>query len=253
MAASRSRCAREERALWLRARAGDRRARESLVELHMPLARSLAVQYRHAGEPLDDLCQVANLGLVKAVDRYDCQRGIAFAPFAVPTILGELRRHFRDRTWSIHVSRSLQESIAQVEKATEELRQELGRFPSVGEVARACGRTSEEVTEARLAAGATRPASLESSGTRGDDDGSLRERLGDPDGDMERVEDALWLEQLAAALTVREREVLRLRFVEDLVQRDIAARIGVSQMHVSRILRDALRRLAEVADKRVAA
>jgi RNA polymerase sigma-B factor len=112
--------------LWQRARQGDRSARERLIELHMPLARSLAVQYRHAREPLDDLCQVANLGLVKAVDRYDPDRSIAFTSFAVPTILGELKRHFRDRTWTIHVSRSVQESIARVEKVSEELRSELG-------------------------------------------------------------------------------------------------------------------------------
>src|SRR3954467_10066599 len=117
------------RELWIKARAGDRAARDRLIELHMPLARSLAVQYRHAREPLDDLCQVANLGLVKAVDRYDPSRGIAFTSYAVPTILGELKRHFRDRTWTIHVSRSVQESIARVEAVSEDLRQNLGRWP----------------------------------------------------------------------------------------------------------------------------
>src|SRR3954453_9591447 len=130
--------------LWIRARAGDRLARARLIEQHMPLARSLAVQYRHAREPLEDLCQVANLGLVKAVDRFDPDRGIAFTSYAVPTILGELKRHFRDRTWTIHVSRGVQESIARVEKATESLRQELGRFPSAAEVGRHCGMTAEE-------------------------------------------------------------------------------------------------------------
>src|ERR1700710_1022254 len=121
--------------LWRRARDGDRNARARLIEMHMPLARSLAVQYRHAREPLDDLCQVANLGLVKAVDRYDPDRGIAFTSYAVPTILGELKRHFRDRTWSIHVSRGVQESIARVDKATEALRPKLGHDPSAREVA----------------------------------------------------------------------------------------------------------------------
>src|SRR3712207_3579151 len=127
----------------------------------MPLARSLAVQYRHAREPLEDLCQVANLGLVKAVDRFDPDRGIAFTSYAVPTILGELKRHFRDRTWAIHVSRGVQESIARIEKATEVLRQELGRYPSAAEVADHCGMTVEEVTEARLADNASRTASLD--------------------------------------------------------------------------------------------
>src|SRR3954463_15502678 len=120
--------------LWERARDGDRLARARLIEMHMPLARSLAVQYRHAREPLEDLCQVANLGLVKAVDRFDPDRGIAFTSYAVPTILGELKRHFRDKTWSIHMSRGVQESIARVEKTTEALRQDLGRFPSAAEV-----------------------------------------------------------------------------------------------------------------------
>src|SRR3954466_11456002 len=117
---------RDDRVLWSRARAGDTAARARLIELHMPLARSLAVQYRHAREPLEDLTQVANLGLVKAVDRYDPSRGIAFTSFAVPTILGELKRHFRDRTWTIHVSRSVQEAMARVEKVSEMLRMELG-------------------------------------------------------------------------------------------------------------------------------
>src|SRR3954452_2854367 len=142
--------ARDQAMLWNRARAGHKDARVRLIELHMPLARSLAVQYRHAREPLEDLCQVANLGLVKAVDRFDPERGIAFTSFAVPTILGELKRHFRDRTWTIHVSRGVQESIARVEKATEGLRQDLGRYPSAAEVAATCRMTVEEVTEARL-------------------------------------------------------------------------------------------------------
>jgi RNA polymerase sigma-B factor len=237
---------RDQRELWLRARRGDLGARRRLVEHYMPLARSLAVQYRHAREPLDDLCQVANLGLVKAVDRFDADRGIAFASFAVPTILGELKRHFRDQTWALHVSRGLQESVARVEQATEELRARLGRFPNVEEVASACQMTAEEVTEARLAAGASWTASLDTPIKRGEA-GTLREQLGGADREMERVENAVWIEQLAGSLTSREREVLRLRFVEDLVQREIAARVGLSQMHVSRILREALTRLARAA------
>ena len=212
----------------------------------MPLARSLAAQYRHAREPLEDLCQVANLGLVKAVDRFDPARGIAFTSYAVPTILGELKRHFRDRTWTIHVSRSVQESVARVEKATEALRQDLGRYPSVREVGAHCRMSDEEVTEARLAENASRLASLDAPVTR-DEGGGLADQLGRDDAGLDRVEDALWIEQLAGELTEREREVLRLRFVEDLVQREIAERVGVSQMHVSRILRDALAHLADAA------
>jgi RNA polymerase sigma-B factor len=237
---------RHQRELWALARGGDRDARERLIEKHMPLARSLAVQYRHAREPLEDLCQVANLGLVKAVDRFDPARGIAFTSYAVPTILGELKRHFRDRTWTIHVSRSVQESIARVEKATEALRQELGRYPSAREVGERCKMTVEEVTEARLAENASRLASLDAPTVR-ENDGGLSDALGRVDRSLERVEDAVWIEQLAGELSPREREVLRLRFVEDLVQREIAVRVGVSQMHVSRILRDALEHLAGAA------
>jgi RNA polymerase sigma-B factor len=233
------------RQLWIRARAGDRAARDQLIERHMPLARSLAVQYRHAREPLEDLCQVANLGLVKAVDRFDPDRGIAFTSYAVPTILGELKRHFRDKTWSIHISRGVQESIARVEKTTEALRQDFGRFPNAAEVAAACGMSIEDVTEARLAGGASRMSSLDAPVQR--EEGDLSELLGCDDTGLSRVEDALWIEQLAGDLTPREREILRLRFVEDLVQREIAERVGISQMHVSRVLRQALEHLAAAA------
>jgi RNA polymerase sigma-B factor len=233
------------RQLWIRARTGDRAARERLIERYMPLARSLAVQYRHAREPLEDLCQVANLGLVKAVDRYDPDRGVAFTSFAVPTILGELKRHFRDKTWTIHLSRGVQESIARVDKTTESLRQDLGRFPSAAEVSAACGMTIEEVTEARLADSAARMSSLDAPVQGSESD--FAELLGHDDAGISRVEDALWIEQLSGELTPREREILRLRFVEDLVQREIAERIGISQMHVSRVLRQALDHLGEAA------
>lgn len=235
--------------LWRRAHEGDHAARARLIEQHMPLARSLAVQYRHAREPLDDLIQVANLGLVKAVDRYDAERGIAFTSYAVPTILGELKRHFRDRTWTIHVSRGVQEAIARVERVSEDMRAELGRYPSVREVADATGMSIEEVTEARLAEGAARLASLDAPITSRDEpgDNGLADTLGREDRGLNRVEDAVWIEQLAGGLTDRQREVLRLRFVEDLVQREIAERVGLSQMHVSRILRDTLAQLADAA------
>jgi RNA polymerase sigma-B factor len=163
----------------------------------------------------------------------------------VPTILGELKRHFRDKTWSIHMSRGVQESIARVEKTTEALRQDLGRFPNAAEVAAACGMSIEDVTEARLADGASRMSSLDAPVQR--EEGDLSELLGRDDAALSRVEDALWIEQLAGELTPREREVLRLRFVEDLVQREIAERVGISQMHVSRVLRQALEHLAQAA------
>ena len=211
----------------------------------MPLARSLAVQYRHAREPLDDLIQVANLGLVKAVDRFDPDRGIAFTSYAVPTILGELKRHFRDRTWSIHFSRGVQESIARIDKSTEALRAHLGHDPSAREVAEHCGMSVEDVLDARLADTASRTASLDAPVQR--EDGELSEVLGRADAGLGRVEDALLIEQLSGALSAREREILRLRFVEDMVQREIAERVGISQMHVSRVLRQALAHLADAA------
>jgi RNA polymerase sigma-B factor len=233
------------RDLWIRAREGDRAARDSLIERHMPLARSLAAQYRHAREPFEDLVQVANLGLIKAVDRFDPDRGVAFTSYAVPTILGELKRHFRDRTWSIHFSRGVQESIARIDKSTEALRAQLGHDPSARQVAEHCGMSVEDVLEARLADTASRTASLDAPVQR--EDGELSEVLGRTDAGLEQVEDALLIEQLASSLSEREREILRLRFVEDMVQREIAERVGISQMHVSRVLRQALAHLANAA------
>ena len=164
----------------------------------------------------------------------------------MPTILGELKRHFRDRTWAIHISRSVQESIARVEKTTETLRQDLGRFPSVGEVAAALrddrrGRDRGAARRRRLAA-CPRSTPRAARGAAISPTCSGREDAG-----LGRVEDALWIEQLAEDLTPREREILRLRFVEDLVQREIAERVGLSQMHVSRVLRQALAHLADAA------
>jgi RNA polymerase sigma-B factor len=233
------------RDLWTCARAGDRAARNRLIEQHMPLARSLAAQYRHAREPLDDLIQVANLGLVKAVDRFDPDRGIAFTSYAVPTILGELKRHFRDRTWAIHMSRGVQESIARIDKTTEGLRAQLGHDPTAREVAEHCGMSIEDVLEARLADTASRTASLDAPVRL--QEGELSDVLGRADAGLAQVEDALLIEQLSGSLSAREREILRLRFVEDMVQREIAERVGISQMHVSRVLRQALAHLADAA------
>src|SRR5690349_23161944 len=175
--------------MWRAARGGDLAARDRLIRMHMPLARSLAAQYRHVREPLDDLVQVANLGLVKAVDRYDPARGVAFTSYAVPTILGELKRHFRDRTWSIHLSRRMQEQIVRVETIGEDQRQRLGRWPTVREVAAVCDLTVEEVTEALLAAGASRLASLDAPLLREDADDALGDHLGCEDTGLGRVED----------------------------------------------------------------
>lgn len=237
----------DEARLWRRARAGDRGAREGLVERYLPLARMLARRYARSSEPLEDLEQVAYLGLVGAVDRFDTRRGTAFSSFAVPTILGELRRHFRDRTWAVRVPRKVRETAMAAERAAEGLGAQLGRTPSADEVAAAIGASAEQVLEAREAALAYRCESLDRPAREGDEEGTLTlgDRLGGPDEALCHAEEEIFLEQLSAVLSTRDREVLRLRLQEDLLQREIAERVGLSQMHVSRILREGVRRLRD--------
>jgi RNA polymerase sigma-B factor len=227
-------------------RHGDATAREALVERFLPLARQLARRYQRGGEPLDDLVQVASLGLLKAIDRFDPDRPTAFSSFAVPTILGELKRHFRDRGWSVRVPRDLQEMTVRVDRTAEELASELGRAPTPGEIAERIGSTTEQVLEAREAAGAYRAVSLDRPREEDDDDGS--EWMGAEDPGFSLAEDAATVERLMSVLTEREREVLRLRFGEDLTQSEIGARVGVSQMHVSRLIRQAIARLRAAAE-----
>jgi RNA polymerase sigma-B factor len=213
-----------------------------MVERHLGLARHLARRYADSGEPLDDLVQVASLGLLKAVDRFDPDRGVSFATFAVPTILGELRRHFRDRGWAIHVPRDLKEASLRVERA---LRQHVGRTPTPAELARATGLSLEVVLESLEVAGAHRAISLDAP-AGAEDDGpapTIGERLGGEDDDLARARDRVTIDQLSSALDEREREILRLRFEEDLTQAEIGERIGVSQMHVSRLIRTAVTRM----------
>ena len=238
----------EDRELFHRLKAGDTSAREQLAERFLPLARQLARRYQRADEPLDDLVQVASLGLIKAIDRFDPAREVAFSSYAVPTILGELKRHFRDRTWSVRVPRDLQELALKVDKAVAQLSKDLRRQPSVTEIAEAVGANEEQVLEALEAAGAYRATSFDAPRSNDDDAGdSLADAFGDEETGFGLAEDRATLERLMAAITPREREVLRLRFVEDLVQREIAERVGLSQMHVSRILRDTLAQLADAA------
>jgi RNA polymerase sigma-B factor len=228
---------------------GDRAAREALVERFLPLARQLARRYQRGSEPLDDLIQVASLGLLKAIDRFEPDRPTAFSSFAVPTILGELKRHFRDRGWSVRVPRDLQELAVRVERVGEDLTRALGRAPTPGEIAEHVGVTTEHVLEAREAAGAYRAISLDR--PRDDDDegdGGIADAMGVEDPGFGIAEDAATVERLMDVLGEREREVLRLRFVEDLTQSEIGARVGVSQMHVSRLLRQAVERLREAAE-----
>jgi RNA polymerase sigma-B factor len=241
---------RSEREMFLMAAAGDRRVRDELTTRFMPLARSLALRYQRSGEPFDDLLQVASLGLVKAIDRFDPDREIAFSSYAVPTILGEIKRYFRDRTWAVRVPRGLQELSMRVDRAVGGLSEELHRSPSVKEIAAAVRAPEEDVLEALQAGGAYRAVSLEApNGGGGDDAATLADSVGVDEHGFDRAEERATLDALMEAVSEREREVLRMRFEEDMTQAEIGAAIGVSQMQISRIIRQALQRLREAADQ----
>jgi RNA polymerase sigma-B factor len=236
----------EERRLWERAGDGDERAREELVRHYLPFAEAMAKRYRTAREPHEDLEQVASMGLIKAVDRFEPDRGVPFKGFAGPTILGELKRHFRDRVWTVRVPRSVQEGIAEVETATSDLEAELQRTPSIREIAIHIGKSETDVLEVLEANLNRRPVSMDRT-LRTDEDDSVpaAERIGTEDQSFELVEGRLTIEQELPHLDDRERRVIELRFAEDMTQSQIAAEIGCSQMQVSRILRGALAKLRE--------
>jgi RNA polymerase sigma-B factor len=227
----------------------DQRARAELVARFLPLARKLARRYSGAREPFDDLLQVASLGLVKAIDRYDAGRGTAFSSFAVPTILGELKRYFRDLGWAVHVPRGAQELAVKVEEVNHRLTARDGRAPSVQTLAQYMELPIEDVLDALETARAHHAASLDAPHDDGEGDGSgLVDTFGRLDRSLVSADDRLTVSAAARLLSEREREVLFLRFVEDLTQSEIAARVGVSQMQVSRILSRSLARLRELAD-----
>jgi RNA polymerase sigma-B factor len=233
------------------ATSGDAAAREELVRRFMPLAAQLARRYSNNREPLDDLMQVASLGLIKAVDRYSLDRGTAFSSFAVPTILGELKRHFRDVGWAVHVPRALQELTLRVRSEVDDLSRKLGRSPTPTEVAESLGEPVESVIEALESATAHHAVSLDAPmrSSDGDDgDSAWHDRLGFEEDGYDRAEWRGALERGIRALPARDRMILTLRFEEELTQSEIAERIGVSQMHVSRLLRRALDRLRAVAE-----
>ena len=214
----------------------------------MPLARRLAGRYRHTGESQEDLEQVAYFGLIKAVDRYDPELG-PFVRYAVPNVLGELKRHFRDKSWGMHVTRSIQERVLKVNDATELLSARLGRSPSTRDLAKHLEISVEEVSEALDSASAYSPMALDAPQPGGEDGARvLGDTIGVEDGHYELVELGEAVGPAFRALPAREREIVRLRFLEDLTQSEIATRIGVSQMHVSRLLRRALDTLASAAD-----
>lgn len=245
--AAEDRRAREERALFARlATDGDPRAREVLVQRFLPLARSLALRYQRSHEPLDDLLQVASLGLIKAIDGFDVQREIAFSSYAIPTILGEIKRYFRDRTWAVRVPSQLQELVLRVERTGRDLADELRRQPTVGEIVAAVGASEDDVLEALQAGGAYRALSLDEprAGAGADENVvTLGDSIGVNDHEFTRVEDRATFAALLGIVSSREREVLRMRFEQDMAQADIGAVIGISQMHVSRIIRQAIARL----------
>jgi RNA polymerase sigma-B factor len=243
-----------ENELWQRFRARrDPATREELVRRYLPFAKNLALRYRGASESFDDLLQVASLGLVNAIDRFDPERGTPFAAFASPTILGELKRHFRDRVWTVRVPRGLHDRMAEVEKATSQLTVELQRSPSVAEIAERMEVDPTDVLEVLEANHNRRPLSLDRPVGGEEDESPASEWVGDEDAGYELIEDKLALEGVLPHLDERERVVLHLRFVEDLTQSQIAEKIGHSQMHVSRILRRTLERIrAEVAEQQAA-
>ena len=226
----------------------DPKLRDQLIEAHLGLAEYLARRFSNRGEPLDDLVQVASLGLVKAVERFEPGRGLEFTTFATPTIVGELKRHFRDKGWAVRVPRRVQELHLRVTGVVDELQLELGRSPTVAEIAVRAGTSEDEVIEAVDAGSAYRSTSLDAG--RGDDEESLGllGQLGDLDPEMARAENRTGLSPLLSQLADREQLMLYLRFYEGKTQSEIAQRLGISQMHVSRLLARSLERLREMAE-----
>jgi RNA polymerase sigma-B factor len=225
----------------------DREAHEALVAEFLPLARQIARRYQRGGEPLEDLVQVASVGLLKAIDRFDHRRPTAFSSFAVPTIAGELRRHFRDKGWWLRVPRELQELTIRVQAVADELEPALRRAPTADEIAQHLGISAEEVLEARHAAGAHRAISLDGPVDHGEPDTQWVDTIGSEDPAYDVAEAAVIVEHLMSSLSSREREILRLRFFDDLTQSEIGAHVGLSQMHVSRVIRQAVEQLRDAA------
>ncbi|MEA2170621.1 MAG: polymerase sigma-B factor [Solirubrobacteraceae bacterium] len=219
------------------------------VEAFMPLAKSLARRYHRGEEPLDDLEQVAALGLLKAIKGFNPDRGSAFASFAVPTIVGELRRHFRDKGWAIRVPRDLQELSLAVQRKADAMSTEQGRAPSAEQLAKELGRDVEEVLEAREALRAMRPASLDRPSQAGEDEDDMpMARIGSIDPGYERTDEAVTIGRLVRDLPDRERRILALRYGGDLTQSEIGEQLGISQMHVSRLLRRTIDELRDQAE-----
>ena len=222
---------------------GDERAREQLIVNHLNLVWYLASKFKNRGEQVEDLVQVGTIGLIKAIDRFEPERGLEFTTYATPTIMGEIKRHFRDKGWSVRVPRRLQELSAKVQQINEELTRELQRSPSVAEIAERAGANVEDVLEAMESSSAYNSVSLES-GSDGDEDSRpIIERYATEDNDLTSSDDRMLLEDAIRDFSKREKDIIRMRFEEGLTQMEIAERLGVSQVQVSRLLRRTLARI----------
>jgi RNA polymerase sigma-B factor len=226
---------------------GDLAAREQLIEQYMSLVRSLARRYSYRGEQLEDLVQIGAIGLIKAIDRFDVNRGVELTTYATPNIIGEIKRHFRDRGWSVRVPRGLQELNIQLSRLIEQLTVQNGRSPTIPELAKAAGVTDEEVLEALESGRAYTSLSLSAGSGGGDEDGELDplESLGTEEHQYEVSEDRAVLAPGFRVLDERERKILHLRFFEGLTQSQIAQQVGISQMHVSRLIRRSLEKIRD--------
>ena len=224
---------------------GDLQAREKLIEQYMSLVRSLARRYAYRGEQLDDLVQIGAIGLIKAIDRFDIDRGVELTTYATPNIIGEIKRHFRDKGWAVRVPRGLQELNVQLSKLMESLTVQLGRSPTIPELAKAAGVEEEQVLEAIESGRAYTSLSLSVGGGGDDDDLDPLESLGTEEHQYEVSEDRAVLAPGFRALDERERMILQLRFFDGLTQSQIAQQVGISQMHVSRLIRRSLEKIRD--------
>ncbi len=222
---------------------GDEQAREQLIVNHLNLVRYLASKFKNRGEPLEDLVQVGTIGLIKAIDRFEPSRGLEFTTYATPTIMGEIKRHFRDKGWSVRVPRRLQELSAKVMQVNEELTRELQRSPSVAEIAERAEATVEDVLEAMESSSAYSSVPLEGGSDNEEDAPSVIDHYASEDADLASSDDRMVLEEAISDFSTREKDIIRMRFEEGLTQIEIAERLGVSQVQVSRLLRRTLERI----------
>ena len=228
---------------------GDEEARQQLIVSHLNLVRYIAAKFKNRGEPLDDLIQVGTIGLIKAIDRFDPDRGLEFTTYATPTIMGEVKRHFRDKGWTIRVPRRLQELSAKVTQATDELTVKLQRSPSVDEIAAYLGSTPDEVLEAMESSGAYSSVPLEGSGSGDEDEApAVIDRYASVDGDLAASDDRMVLEDAIAEFPEADQQAIRMRYLQGMTQVEIAKKLGISQVQVSRMLRRALKRIQEKID-----